>query len=84
MKFDDNDPDPIRFTRSVSEYERQMEELMETRNRSEYHDKCARLRELRQALKDNRRPKGVKEATLREIRALERELGFEGASYNGP
>lgn len=60
---------------------KQYQTYMQSRNDMSYHDKCALLRELKASL-SNEKPKLEKEEILREIRSLERDLGFISAPYN--
>lgn len=67
------------FTRSPSEFQRLAQE-------TSYHAACEKIRTLRANVKDFSRPKGFREAALRELRPLERELGLDetyGNGYNG-
>lgn len=71
MKFDDNDP--VRFTRSISEYARQSEELMNTRNVTPTRvDLIESYKGFVKIAEDLTNAKGIKEAAIRKIRELER------------
>lgn len=64
------------FTRSPSEFQRIAEE-------TSYHEACQKVRDLRATVSDIRRPKSIREAALRELRPLERELGLYETCPNG-
>lgn len=64
------------FTRSPSEFERISQEM-------DYHTKCARVRELRATLSNLKASKSIREAALREVRPLERELGINESYETG-
>lgn len=81
------------MTGSVSEYFRLIEERneqyqkqMETQNMNKeltYHQACQRVRELRAAVQDITKSKGVRQPLFTELRKLENHWGLESIDYNG-
>lgn len=75
MKFDNPEPDTIRHTGSVTEYNRQIEDYAATRNgdRLTYAAACDEARRLVSILR-SRNSKSVKNEALRAVRKLERDF----------
>lgn len=75
---------PSEYQRMIEERNDQLEQLEESRNKNTaHHRRCARLRQVRDKMKNGYLCKSDKERLLAEQRKLEKQLGLKSDPYNG-